>query len=111
MQFLTKLGYKEVEVPEFEKSLIKDMWQKQVPAKTTKCDTNDVKMSFFIKHYYVPLKDPENHIYDQYKIEIVAEKLGLWWELSSYGLLPDDLKKNIQLIESRLLRAWEAIAR
>ena len=111
MQFLIKLGYEQIPVPEFEQRLIKDMWQKKVPAKTTKCDTNDANLSFIIKHFYIPLIEPENHIYDQYKIELVAEKLDLWWELSSYGLLPDDLKKNIQLIESRLLRAWEAIAR
>lgn len=75
------------------------LWQKKFEDLKYVCQTND-NLYINIKSY-----DPGG-----VEIEIVAEdKNRVWFNLSAYSLLWNELPEKYEDIERKLLKAWEAI--
>lgn len=57
-----------------------------------------------------PYKCTMNHgIHESITVDITAEYKGLWYKFQVYSLSTDEFKKKLNIIEKRLVNAWEAL--
>jgi len=56
-----------------------------------------------------PLKYDRIISFTSVKVDLTAEFNGIWWSLKAYSLTPADVIKNLEMIESSLVKAWEAL--
>lgn len=69
-----------------------------------RCETNTDKPGVQIVVY--PYRMSARSVVE---VELVGEANETWWNLSAYGLLPEELKLKLPQIEKSLVAAWNAL--
>jgi len=103
---LEELGYRSY--PDHLKSDMNDCnWIacKRVQEPCRECETNERKVQYVIHPYHFTI---HSNTHRSYTLEIVGEHAGVWYKLEAYGLDVDTLS-NINEVESKLLKAWNAL--
>ena len=108
INFLEQKGYHSYPIPRFEDESIIWTGSKRLPEGSSKCDTNEHKISYHIKIYNFKLHE---RCYSGLDVEIVANKHDQWIILKSYGISWEKVEKQLSIVEQCLLNAWEAIVK
>ena len=73
-----------------------------------RCECNDSKagVQLVVKPSVMQIGD---HELRNVEIELRGEANGIWWSLSAYSLKPEEASKNLDIIETSLIAAWNAL--
>lgn len=97
-------GYKEYEEEYSHPYLFKCLLQKRVNSDSV-CETNN-KLNIDIN---VSKMDLGSNVYESYDVKIVAEKNGLWWNLSCYSMNRGELLEKLTEVENTLIKLFNSI--
>jgi len=74
---------------------------------TRECEHNTRGLQITVKPYS---SDYHGHTSRSVEIDVCGEYAGDWYHLTAYAIHPDELPDKLDSIESRLVKAWNALS-
>lgn len=77
-----------------------------MPARPCECNSEKPGMQIVVKPSVMTLNGTKHR---SVEVELRGETGGMWWNLSAYGISPEDLPGKLPDVEAGLIAAWNAL--
>jgi hypothetical protein len=108
-EWLEELGYI-ICKNSFQRGLNECDWY---AAKRTKlasryCETNDHKIQIIVTPYFYEIS---GRIAESCEVDVTGEESATWFKLQAYSVKPEEFKAQNEIIEAKLIDAWNALSK